>query len=43
MYDAYMRLCYYEFYWLVPPARLFHSAQLFIELQVVIPPLAYSY
>ena len=29
LYDTYMRLCDYQFYLLIPPARLFHSAQSF--------------
>ena len=29
LYDAYMRLCDYQFYWLISPARLIHSAQSF--------------
>ena len=29
MYDVYIRLCNYQFYFLILPARLLHSAQLF--------------
>ena len=29
LYDAYMRLCNYQFYLLIPPGRLLHSAQSF--------------
>ena len=29
LYDIYMRLCDYQFYLLISPARLFHSAQSF--------------
>ena len=29
LYDAYMRLCDHQFYFLILPARLLHSAQSF--------------